>query len=212
MNNAARPQVVLIHGLWMHGFVLWPLAYRLRKHGFAVATFSYPSVHRTLRENAAALDTFLKTRRAHTVHLVGHSLGGVLIRALFAYFPDQQPGRVVTLASPHQGSEAATYLSRFSFWRVAMGKSVAELIAGVPNGWGNCPREVGTLSGTHRFGLARFAVPSLPRPNDGLLTETEMRWSQACDHRVLSVSHTGILVSKQAADEAAAFLKTGRFK
>ena len=80
------------------------LARRLRRHGFAVHAFSYPSARADLTANAARLARFLDALDAATVHLVGHSLGGILIRALFHFHPNRKPGRIVTLATPHGGS------------------------------------------------------------------------------------------------------------
>jgi len=145
-----------------------------------------------------------------TVHLVGHSLGGLLARALFHYFPDQRPGRIVTLGSPHEGSEAAAHLRRSAFWRYLMGRSVAELLDGVPRGWVRPAREIGSVSGTRSLGLARFVYRGLPRPNDGLLTVGESALPGA-GHRALPVSHTGMLFSRRVADEVIAFLARGRF-
>ena len=36
--------VILLHGIWNHTPVLWPLAERLRAKGFETETFGYPSV------------------------------------------------------------------------------------------------------------------------------------------------------------------------
>ena len=97
--------------------------------------FSWSTVQKNFRANAEALEKFLRAIDAQTIHLVGHSLGGVLIRALFHYFPAQPPGRVVTWGSPHQGSLAAVSLARFAFGRWMLGASIAELLAGTPARW-----------------------------------------------------------------------------
>ena len=36
--------VVLLHGVWMRGFTLWPLARRLRGFGFRTEVFDYASL------------------------------------------------------------------------------------------------------------------------------------------------------------------------
>ncbi len=173
--------------------------------------FSYASVRADLHANAAKLARFLGTLDADTVHLVGHSLGGILIRALFHEHPQQKPGRIVTLGAPHGGSRVAQHLSRFSFWRALMGKSVAQLLAGEPQHWTSPPREIGALCGTRSFGLGRWLYRDLPRPNDGLLTVKESAFPAAREHLALPVSHTGMMFSRTVARQTAAFLSTGHF-
>ena len=68
--------VVLVHGLWLSGWSLLLLRRHLHRCGFsATHTFSYSSVGRDLLENGTALNAYLLTLSATTVHLVGHSLG-----------------------------------------------------------------------------------------------------------------------------------------
>jgi pimeloyl-ACP methyl ester carboxylesterase len=197
--------------LWLNRAALWPLARRLRQAGFSVYPFSYPSVHLDLHGNAARLAAFVRGIDAGTVHLVGHSLGGVVIRALLNDFPDLAPGRVVTLGSPHGGSIVGRQRARSRLWRLLLGRAVAQLNAGEPARWPVPPREIGTVSGTHSFGAARLVYRSLPRPNDGLLTVAETQWQGARDAITLPVSHTGMLLSARVADAVAAFLRHGSF-
>jgi pimeloyl-ACP methyl ester carboxylesterase len=203
--------VVLLHGLWFSGYILWLLARRLRRQGFVVHAFSYASVRADLHANAARLAQFLDTLDADTVHLVGHSLGGILIRALFQDHPRQKPGRIVTLGTPHGGCRVAQHLNRHGFWRRAMGKGVAQLLAGEPQQWTPPPREIGALCGTRSFGLGRWLYRGLPRPNDGLLTVKESAFPAAQEHLVLPVSHTGMMFSREVAEQVGNFLISGEF-
>ena len=203
--------IVLLHGLWFSGYILFVLARRLRRQGFIVHTFSYASVRADLHANAARLARFLDTLDADTVHLVGHSLGGILIRALFHEHPQQKPGRIVTLGTPHGGSRVAARLSRYRFWRRAMGKGTAQLLAGATQHWSLPLREMGVICGTRSFGLGRLLYRGLPRPNDGLLTVKESASVNAREHLALPVSHTGMMFSREVAEQIGHFLVSGKF-
>ena len=173
--------------------------------------FSYASVRADLHANAAKLASFLDTLDADTVHLVGHSLGGILIRALFQDHPRQKPGRIVTLGAPHGGSRVAQHLNRHAFWRRVMGKGVAQLLADEPQQWTAPAREIGAICGTRSFGLGRWLYRDLPRPNDGLLTVKESAFPAAQEHMALPVSHTGMLFSREVAEQIGNFLVSGKF-
>ena len=172
--------------------------------------FSWSTVQKNFRANAEALEKFLRAIDAQTIHLVGHSLGGVLIRALFHYFPAQPPGRVVTWGSPHQGSLAAVSLARFAFGRWMLGASIAELLAGEPARWQPPVRAIGALSGDFPCGLGAV-IARLPRPHDGVVTVAESGFAPAADARTLPVSHFGMLWSRAVVDQTCQFLRAGRF-
>lgn len=187
------------------------MAHRLEHQGFIARLYSYSSACVGLRENAERLARFLVELDADPVHLVGHSLGGILICALFHFHPNQKSARIVILGAPHGGSQVAKYLSQFAFWRWAMGKSVADLLGGLPQGWPPPTGETGTISGSRSLGMGRMLYCQLPQPNDGLLTVEESTLAGARDHIVLPASHTGMLFSRTVAHQVNVFLKTGHF-
>lgn len=210
MSVLPREAVVLIHGLWLSGWSLALQARRLRRLGYDVHLFSWSAVRKNFRANADGLEKFLRTLDAPTIHLVGHSLGGVLIRALLHYFPAQRPGRIVTWGSPHQGSLAAVSLARTAFGRWILGACIAELLVGEPARWQPPARALGALSGDFPCGLGAV-IASLPRPHDGVVTLAESGFALAADARRLRVSHFEMLWSRAVAEQTGQFLRTGRF-
>ena len=211
MLTPPREAVVLIHGLWLSGWSLALQARRLRHLGYDVRVFFWSTVRKNFRANADALEKFLRTLDAPTIHLVGHSLGGVLILALLHYFPAQRPGRIVTWGSPHQGSLAAISLARTAFGRRILGASIAELLAGEPARWQLPARVLGTLSGDFPCGLGAV-IASLPRPHDGVVTVAESGFAPAADACRLRVSHFGMLWSRAVVDQTCHFLRHGQFE
>jgi hypothetical protein len=190
---------------------MWPLAWHLRRAGYDCSRPSYHSVARGLRENAGMLARHCAGLEADTVHFVGHSLGGLVILALFHLFPDQRPGRIVTMGTPHGGSEAARRLTARQWLRPLLGRGVAELAQGRHLEWPAPDRDIGVIAGDHALGVGRLLVPGLARPSDGTVRVAETRLSGARDHRVLPVSHTGMLLSSRAAAATAGFLRAGAF-
>lgn len=207
-RGPGRPVVVLVHGLWMPGWELGLLARRLHQAGFATHIFSYHSLGEHPERSAERLREFIAGLGSERLHLVGHSLGGLVIRLLLAGGPALQPGRVVTLGTPHSGSYVAAHMPS-ALRGPLLGKS-AEVLAGEglppwPGGWA-----LGSLAGSLSVGLGWF-VRGLPRPNDGTVAVAETRLAGMADHRVVRASHMGLLLSARAAAQTAYFLHHGRF-
>jgi pimeloyl-ACP methyl ester carboxylesterase len=207
--------IVYVHGLWHRGPESVWLRRRLSQDlGAAVRVFSYPSVAADATSNARALAKFLTAMRADTLHLVGHSLGGVLILKSFEQNTEagvQLPqGRIVLLGPPLRGSRTARNLARLPFGKAIMGRSVGEeLLPPQVRRW-NRSRDLGVIAGDVGAGLGRL-VGTLGGPSDGTILVEETLIDGAADRVVLRVSHTGMLFSAQVARAAAAFLSTGRF-
>ena len=98
--------VILVHGLWLPGPELFFLRRRLRAAGFRTYRFSYRSVADDLDKNAAQLAAFIAAKTDEELHLVGHSLGGIVILRMLELTPRACSGRVVCLGSPLRSSVA----------------------------------------------------------------------------------------------------------
>lgn len=210
MVNETRQGVVLVHGYGMTGVVMTLLGLRVARCGFATRTFSYRDVRAPLAENAARLSGFLASLPWRAPHLIGHSLGGLLILQMLADRGCPAVGRVVLLGTPCQGSFAAGWLHAHGATSWIVGKSVRSGILAERPDWAG-GRELGIIAGTRPIGLGRL-IPGLPHPNDGLVTVEETRLPRATDWTALRVSHTEMLISGLVAREACAFLRDGKFR
>lgn len=201
--------IVLVHGLWMKGPEMFLLRCRLRKAGYRVYQFSYRSVARDLGQNARQLNSFLKEVKGKQVHFVAHSLGGLVVRKLFQEFPQQRPGRIVTLGSPHTGSYVADRLSRNGIFRRLFGRSLPAL-SGTVKPW-KSERELGSIAGYLSLGIA-LLMRDLEKPNDGTVSVRETYLDGMSDHTLVKASHMGLLYSRRATEQVIAFLRNGRFR
>lgn len=193
----------------MHGLVFLPHQRWLAGRGFAVHRFSYPSVGNGLRQNAEALCRCIAAMSSDRIHLVGHSLGGLVVLDMLARQHDPRLRRAVLMGSPCTGCHAAAAVAGLPWLRAIIGRSLKDWLAmPKPSLPGNI--EIGVLAGDFSLGLGRL-VPGLPQPNDGVVAAAETRWPGANDSIVLPVSHAGMLVSHACADQVAAFLESGSF-
>ncbi|MES2857859.1 MAG: alpha/beta fold hydrolase [Pseudomonadota bacterium] len=201
------PPVLLVHGLWMRSFTLRWLATRLRSQELAPRLFGYFSL---LQDTDAVVARLAATLRAQPgLHVVAHSLGGLLALRAAQAVPPASMGRIVCLGSPLAGSGAATAIAtRLPAGAQLIGHNRALLQSGI----GSIPEglQVGAVAGCVPRGLggmvARFACE-----HDGTVAVPETRVPGLADHVVVRASHSGLLVSDAAVRQAAHFLRCGRF-
>jgi pimeloyl-ACP methyl ester carboxylesterase len=207
--------VVYVHGMWMPGEEMLFIKHHLEKHqGYAGHLFRYPSVSSSLDENAGRLADFVSALDAEQVHLVGHSLGGVLALRMLSLNPDAPAGRVVCMGSPLSGSRAADILHRTDWGSMILGQTISDgVVSEAANLWAGAvtdQRDVGSIAGTTPIGLGRL-IAKFKEENDGTVAVSETHLAGLKDHICLSVSHSGMALSADTADQVAAFLKNGEF-
>lgn len=207
LSSEPTEHVVLLHGVWMRGVTLVPLARRLQAQGFVPHRFDYASLLSGPAPSVDRLAALMTALGPGPVHLVGHSLGGLVALETLTSYHGLPPGRVVCLGSPLAGSGAARGLARHHL-SALLGRSGTLLRSGLhelPRG-----REVGVLAGSRAAGLGRL-FNDMGGPGDGTVCIWETQLPGLADHRVLPVSHTGLILSRAVAGLTAEFLRQGRF-
>ena len=202
-------QIILLHGLWMRGFALALLHKRLAEAGFAVDRFDYMSVVATQERIVERLHLRMQRHAPGPVHLVGHSLGGLLALTACREALDLPPGRIVCLGSPLQGSAAARGFAGFGQGGEALLGHNRELLEHGMERWDG-EREVGVIAGRVPIGLGAM-LAHMEGEHDGTVAVAETRLPGLADHCVVETSHTGLLLSSEAAHQVVHFLQNGRF-
>jgi pimeloyl-ACP methyl ester carboxylesterase len=198
---------VLVHGLWVPALVMTPLAARLQAAGFSTHLFGYTGRERPLEAHAERLARF--ARGIGPVHLVGHSLGGLVVLESLLRHPETAAANVVLLGTPVRGNLAGRRLAGLGWGRWFLGASEPLWREGRAARWTR-PEPLGVVAGTLPLGLGRlFGV--LPGPNDGVVRLEETEIDGMRERVVLHVGHSGMLVSARVAAQVGSFLAHAHF-
>lgn len=211
--GVAAPHTILVHGLARSRHDMLLMAPRLRRllPETTVHLFDYRSRSLSLSQIVEQLRDFVATTtRGEPVSFVGHSLGGIVVRALDLQENSPAPlHRLVTLGSPHGGASIAAFLNRGSPFRALFGPILAEL---ADLELEETPRqlEIGCLigSGYSRFGF----MPFFGEDNDGIVTVREATLKSARESLRSFTLHGLFPFSKDAARLSSLFLREGSFR
>ena len=209
MEQPTRAAVILVHGLWLGGWTMQGLRLRLARRGYAAHTFSYPSMAQSLDEHARRLAARIGELREPVIHLVGYSLGGLVVLRCLRNHGEQRIGRVVLIGTPVRACVAGRHLESLAGGKRLLGSS--------RDVWRTLPEEfrpaseLGVIAGSRPWGLGRMLM-RLPGANDGVVRLEETEVAGMRDRIVLPLSHSGMLVSAHLARQVAAFLERAAFE
>ncbi|RJP20618.1 MAG: alpha/beta hydrolase [Deltaproteobacteria bacterium] len=194
-SGPAGDPVVLVHGLWMTGAEMRVLGGRLSQAGFRPRYFRYRSWRRGIGAATRELRAFVLATEGEAVHLVGHSLGGVVIAKMLLEGEIPRVGKVAMLGSPMGRCSLAEKLSRAGAGRWLLGKSALEGIVGGPQRWSS-DRELLVVAGDVPIGTG--VLFGLEKPHDGVVRVEETR-VEGARSAVVRASHVGLLLSRKVA-------------
>ena len=210
-----RGTVVLVHGLYMHGLAMVPMSRQMQRLGHRTRRFSYDFLSRSPAENGDALADYVRALNADQpapspVHLVAHSLGGIVALHCLDRHPDLPVERVVLIGSPVRGSSVARRVHANDLLRPLLGRAGERgLLGDVPEFAGR--QELGVIAGSGSFGLSALLFP-LDEDGDGVVGASETVIENAAERVVVPRSHSALMISSEAARLAARFVETGRFR
>ena len=201
-------RILLIHGLWNRGWSMAAMAKRLRARGHMVMIFSYPTRSKGVKGHADELHRFISKAAPDELHLVGHSMGGLVILNMLSRFDDLPAGRVVLMGTPVRGSKVVKRLENLPGQKLLFGKVAEDLLKGFRQPPKN--RQTGMIRGTRAMGLGRV-VGKHDEPNDGSVAISETQLDGLTDSIELSVAHSEMLLSSEVVNQVEFFLLNGGF-
>ncbi|MGQ0651047.1 MAG: esterase/lipase family protein [Betaproteobacteria bacterium] len=196
-------EVVLVPGLWMPAAAMRVLGARLHAAGYAVRYFTYAG-RAAFGANVERFTSFLRGRRAH---LIGHSLGGVLILEALRDSAVPAAGALL-LGAPVRGCVAGRRLGAHAAGRWMMGDCL-DLWSEREACWQR-PEPLGVVAGTAPLGLGRL-LGRLPGESDGVVCVDETAVAGMSARALVPVGHSMLIFSPRVAALAERFMRERRF-
>lgn len=208
--------VILLHGMGRTGISMRAIAVAMRRAGIPTLSPWYG-----LRRSMPEIITWLQPRIADFVtanpgpiHIVTHSLGGLVARAYITAHRPASLGRVVMLAPPNAGSEIADLVFSLGLDNLIFGPVGPHLRTSRPatheTQLGRVDFDLGIIAGNRPLdpiiAPLFFAVP-----NDGKVSVESTRIAGMADHIVLPVQHSFMVQDAAVIAQIHAYLATGTF-
>lgn len=180
-----RRPLLLVHGYGCSRGVWWLLRRRLEAAGHIVATVSltppFTSIGRLVPQLNRRIEEVCAATGAQQVVLVAHSMGGLVCRSYLARHGIARVTRLVTLATPHAGSELS---------RLGAGQNAREM-------------EPGSLW-LRDMAAEPLRVPAVALRNaydNYAMPQDNQRLPGAADIELPPVGHLAMLTDRRVADQ-----------
>ena len=216
-DDIDKDLIVLAHGLGRSDWAMWKLAQRLEQAGYKVCSLDYAtigeSVEAVLKDTTKQIDACIIN--SSKVHFVGHSLGGLVIRAYLQNanhtLKNVAIGNSVLIGTPNKGSELADHFK--NSWLITLGGGISKsLVTGVNslgNNLGELTVKFGVIAGTKSSGLTNDKFNGV---NDGLVSVESTKLANMHDFITINVSHSEMRYNENVAYQTIHFLQKGYFK
>lgn len=203
----------MLHGLGRNKSAMVLLGSRLMEAGYHVKQIGYQSLNDTPDEILADITDQIQSYPVdpgQKIHFVGHSMGGLMIRAYLDTHEVPNLGRAVLIGTPNKGTPIVDNF-RNEWWMEMAGPMTLALGTDV----GSFPSSIGAPY--YPIGLIAGVMTDLeneqfiPGVDDGVVPLESVRLEGSQDMIIVEGSHTGMRFDKKVADQTIRFLKAGRF-
>jgi Alpha/beta hydrolase family len=182
--------VLLVHGLWRTPLSFLRLVYRLREWGYRTEHFGYAAVAQRYDAIVARLTARLEGLSAAGPYaVIGHSLGGILLRSSLPLLAAPPPRHFLMLGTPNRPPRLARVFGARWAYRRLLGECGVNLAspafyAALP------PPQVPYTVVAGTAGPRGRWSPFGDEPNDGIVAVSETRIADSDPIVLLPVTHT----------------------
>jgi pimeloyl-ACP methyl ester carboxylesterase len=214
IKQGGRDIVVVLHGFGRSKTAMWKLSSHIKRAGFQVANIRYRSLSDTPEQISQDIDSQIAEcciGKSPKLHFVGHSLGGLMIRAYLAREKVGNLGRIVLIGTPNKGSEIVDSYGD-KWWFKLLGPTAQALGTGHNSLTSSLPKPdypIGVIAGISN---AISNDKLLHRMGDGFVSVESAKIEGMADFIVVDSGHSMMRYNRNVADQTIQFLRQGHFK
>ena len=214
ISDRGGEKVVLIHGLWRGFHAMQPLARQLQSSGYSTLNLPYPSSRKPIDWIVPRLrDQIGGFADDDPVHLVTHSLGGILARVMIAEGIPWKPGKLLMIAPPNLGSEIVDWAENKRLFLTFLGPAGRALgTNGIPPKLPELPASLEAAVIMGKKSRLPFFQKILNEENDGIVSVDYGKIDGLKDFSVVDADHTFIQMHPDTIRHTLHFLSNGSFK
>ncbi len=211
-----RDLVVLLHGLFRSASSMKRMGKYLRSLGYEVLNIQYESTKYDIPTLARKCAAFINHRKDQggfkELHIVTHSMGGIITRSMLDQNLIAVNGKVVMLAPPNKGAVIIDKVKKSPLIPRLVGPAGMSLgteADSLPNTLTGFDAPLGIIAGDSA--LNPFWAMITPKPCDSTVRveDTKLAWMD--DHITLHYIHSFIMSKKDVIRQTAHFLEHASF-
>lgn len=197
--------IVLVHGLMRTSLSMWPLKNFLKRKGYKVYSYGYPSPKYSIQEHGVYLNHYindlLTKNPGAKICFITHSLGGIITREALSKLSQKQLKNIdclIMLAPPNQGSKLARLSTKIIPMLIHPIKPLAELSSD-------------QTSYVHHVLVPNIKIGIIAGRYDAKVPPDYARLNGQNDPVIVNSTHTFIMNNTKARELILSFLEKGTF-
>lgn len=216
LENPTEDYVLLLHGIRASAGCMDKIAHFLDSKGYIVINLDYPSSKydiETLVENyIAPVIASYSTDPTRTLHIVTHSMGGLVLRKYLESHDLPNLGNIVMIAPPNHGSEWSDFFASWPIAEFFMGPALSEMKTGENGITEKLPEPkvpTGIIAGRSIWSpIGNYLTDG---DTDGKVSVESTKLKYMKEFILVAESHISILSSEEVLLATERFLKTENF-
>ncbi len=177
-----------------------PMENYFQKYGFLVLNWNYNGFFKTTTELSEEFKNILNSYETNSdiqnIHLVGHSLGNIIIRSTVTKNKFSKIKSIVMLTPPNQGARLADIYASYLSWLLL---PITDLKTGSENFIGKIPK------------ISDIPIGIIAAKNDVLVQIEETRLTEAKEHSIFDSNHTFIMLKEKVMEMIRNFINFQTF-
>jgi pimeloyl-ACP methyl ester carboxylesterase len=206
--------VIVVHGIIRSSKSFHKMRERLKKEGYTVIGFDYPSTRVDITTSAEYLRKVIASLEGiNEIHFVVHSMGGLLVRCYLSKGRDKRIKRMAMLGVPNNGARMADTLKKNALFRMFLGPAGQQLTSDPKGFIKKLPVpdfEFAIVAGAR--GTLKGYNPLIPGDDDGTVSLKSARLQGAHDFITVKCLHSFLVSHPEAIKATVHFLRDGRLR